>query len=99
MHYVYSNKYLSSLVRQTQYSIETLLTLNDQGSILQYLKMQAKQPEASPTDQKAPDAAPIELDKNDISQDIDPDNEVQGTKLVLINIAIWLCTFLVGLVS
>ncbi|KAK0631019.1 major facilitator superfamily domain-containing protein [Bombardia bombarda] len=35
--------------------------------------------------------------KKDISEDIDPENEVQGPKLVLINIAICLCTFLVGL--
>lgn len=34
----------------------------------------------------------------DISQDIDPENEVTGIKLVLIHIAICLCTFLVGLV-
>jgi MFS family permease len=37
--------------------------------------------------------------KLDISEDIDPRNEVQGTKLVLIHIAICLCTFLVELVS
>ena len=35
--------------------------------------------------------------KIDISDDIDPANEVQGTKLVLIHLAICLCTFLVGL--
>lgn len=33
----------------------------------------------------------------DISEDIDPANEVQGTKLVLIHVAICLCTFLIGL--
>lgn len=37
--------------------------------------------------------------KTDINEDIDPANEVQGTKLVLIHLAICLCTFLVGLVS
>ena len=37
--------------------------------------------------------------KIDISQDIDPANEVQGARLVLIHLAICLCTFLVGLVS
>ncbi|KAK4234572.1 putative HC-toxin efflux carrier [Achaetomium macrosporum] len=35
--------------------------------------------------------------KADISEDIDPANEVQGTKLVLIHVAICLCAFLVGL--
>ncbi|KUI56677.1 Putative HC-toxin efflux carrier TOXA [Cytospora mali] len=33
----------------------------------------------------------------DINDDIDPANEVKGTKLVLIHLAICLCTFLVGL--
>lgn len=33
------------------------------------------------------------------NEDIDPTNEVQGTKLVLIHLSICLCTFLVGLVS
>ncbi|KAK9772824.1 putative Major facilitator superfamily (MFS) profile domain-containing protein [Seiridium cardinale] len=35
--------------------------------------------------------------KTDISGDIDPSNEVQGTKLILIHLSICLCTFLVGL--
>ena len=35
----------------------------------------------------------------EINEDIDPANEVQGMKLVLIHLAICLCTFLVGLVS
>ncbi|KAK7733716.1 hypothetical protein SLS53_008183 [Cytospora paraplurivora] len=35
--------------------------------------------------------------KPDINEDIDPANEVQGTKLVLIHLSICLCTFLVGL--
>ncbi|OTA69244.1 MFS general substrate transporter [Hypoxylon sp. EC38] len=33
----------------------------------------------------------------DINEDIDPANEVRGTKLVLIHLSICLCTFLVGL--
>ncbi|ROV99110.1 hypothetical protein VMCG_06591 [Cytospora schulzeri] len=33
----------------------------------------------------------------DINEDIDPANEVKGTKLILIHLAICLCTFLVGL--
>lgn len=36
---------------------------------------------------------------NNMNEDIDPENEVQGMKLVLIHTAICLCTFLVGLVS
>jgi MFS family permease len=39
----------------------------------------------------------VDTAKIDISDDIDPANEVQGTKLVLIHLAICLCTFLVGL--
>lgn len=50
-------------------------------------------------DLKSASYADVKEDKNDISQDIDPANEVRGMKLVLINIAICLCTFLVGLVS
>ncbi|RYP09460.1 hypothetical protein DL764_001285 [Monosporascus ibericus] len=38
-----------------------------------------------------------DVDKTDISEDIDPANEVQGMKLVLIHLAICLCTFLIGL--
>lgn len=34
-----------------------------------------------------------------INEDIDPANEVKGTKLALIHLSICLCTFLVGLVS
>ncbi|KAI1656409.1 MFS general substrate transporter [Daldinia decipiens] len=34
---------------------------------------------------------------NDVSQDIDPKNEVTGVKLLLIHISLCLCTFLVGL--
>lgn len=37
--------------------------------------------------------------KTDITEDIDPANEVQGTKLILIHLSICLCTFLVGLVG
>lgn len=36
-------------------------------------------------------------DKNDISGNIDPANEIQGLKLILIHVALCLCTFLVGL--
>ena len=36
-------------------------------------------------------------DAADISEDIDPANEVQGAKLVVIHLTICLCTFLVGL--
>ncbi|KAI1345531.1 major facilitator superfamily domain-containing protein [Xylaria sp. FL0043] len=32
-----------------------------------------------------------------VNEDIDPENEVQGTKLILIHLSICLCTFLVGL--
>ncbi|KAI0883798.1 MFS general substrate transporter [Annulohypoxylon maeteangense] len=35
--------------------------------------------------------------KTDISEDIDPANEVQGVRLLLIHISICLCTFLIGL--
>lgn len=37
--------------------------------------------------------------KTDITGDIDPANEVQGVRLLLIHISICLCTFLIGLVS
>ncbi|KAH9905855.1 major facilitator superfamily domain-containing protein [Xylariomycetidae sp. FL2044] len=37
------------------------------------------------------------VDENDISQDIDPENEIQGLRLILIHTALCLCTFLVGL--
>jgi len=37
--------------------------------------------------------------KTEISEDIDPNNEVQDMKLVLIHLVICLCTFLVGSVS
>ncbi|KAK4116027.1 MFS general substrate transporter [Canariomyces notabilis] len=40
---------------------------------------------------------PKNVVKTDISEDIDPANEVQGTTLILIHVAICLCTFLVGL--
>ena len=44
--------------------------------------------------------APVQdATKSDISADIDPANEVQGPKLVLIHFAVCLCTFLIGLVS
>ncbi|KAI1207107.1 MFS general substrate transporter [Annulohypoxylon truncatum] len=43
-------------------------------------------------DEKTGDVA-----KTDISQDIDPANEVQGVRLLLIHISICLCTFLIGL--
>lgn len=36
-------------------------------------------------------------DANDISEDIDPENEVTGPKLYLIHFAICLCTLIVGL--
>ncbi|KAM0817451.1 putative Major facilitator superfamily (MFS) profile domain-containing protein [Seiridium cardinale] len=47
----------------------------------------------------AKEEAPASNDasKTDISGDIDPSNEVQGTKLILIHLSICLCTFLVGL--
>lgn len=41
----------------------------------------------------------LEHQENNTNQDIDPENEVKGLKLVLIHISICLCTFLVGLVS
>ncbi len=34
-----------------------------------------------------------------VNEDIEPENEVQGMKLILIHLSICLCTFLVGLVS
>ena len=37
--------------------------------------------------------------RSNINEDIDPDNEVRGMKLIIIHLAICLCTFLVGLVS
>ncbi|AEO62944.1 uncharacterized protein THITE_2141153 [Thermothielavioides terrestris NRRL 8126] len=43
---------------------------------------------------KSPRKAAVAVD---ISEDIDPANEVKGTKLVLIHVAICLCTFLIGL--
>lgn len=51
-----------------------------------------------PTDQKSPGSPVVEA-QNDINDDIDPENEVTGVKLLLIHIAICLCTFLIGLVS
>ncbi|CAH0021576.1 unnamed protein product [Clonostachys rhizophaga] len=38
-----------------------------------------------------------EAERGDTLEDIDPENEVQGIKLLLIHIAVCLCTFLVGL--
>lgn len=49
-----------------------------------------------PTDQKSPGSPVVEA-QNDINDDIDPENEVTGVKLLLIHIAICLCTFLIGL--
>lgn len=40
-----------------------------------------------------------DVGKNGITDDIDPANEIQGLKLVLIHFSICLCTFLIGLVS
>lgn len=40
-----------------------------------------------------------DVDKTDITDDIDPANEIQGLKLVLTHFSICLCTFLIGLVS
>lgn len=40
-----------------------------------------------------------EVANSNIDDDIDPANEVQGVKLVVIHLAICLCTFLIGLVS
>jgi hypothetical protein len=37
------------------------------------------------------------VDDKDISEDIDPANEVRGTKLIRIHLSICQCTFLVGL--
>ena len=68
---------------------------------------------SSGTDNKAtPEATRASADNNDtekkvdevavvsdMNEDIDPSNEVQGLKLILIHLAICLCTFLVGLVS
>ncbi|KAK2592796.1 hypothetical protein QQS21_009500 [Conoideocrella luteorostrata] len=57
---------------------------------------------AAATPPKTADAEPkaaTEVDRNDISQDIDPDNEVQVAKLLIIHTAICLCTFIVGLVG
>ncbi|RDA91790.1 hypothetical protein CP533_2822, partial [Ophiocordyceps camponoti-saundersi (nom. inval.)] len=42
-------------------------------------------------------SGPRKVQVDDMSQDIDPGNEVRGVKLMLIHIAICLCTFLVGL--
>lgn len=44
------------------------------------------------TSEKRPATPPVD-------DSIDPANEVQGTKLILIHTALCLCTFLVGLVS
>ncbi|KAI1420133.1 MFS general substrate transporter [Xylaria sp. FL1777] len=40
---------------------------------------------------------PVDDAQDDINDDIDPENEVIGVKLLLIHIAICLCTFLIGL--
>lgn len=40
-----------------------------------------------------------DADKTNITDDIDPANEIQGLKLVLAHFSICLCTFLIGLVS
>ncbi|KAI0874256.1 major facilitator superfamily domain-containing protein [Hypoxylon argillaceum] len=42
---------------------------------------------------------PVVEAQNDINDDIDPENEVTGVKLLLIHIAICLCNFLIGLVT
>lgn len=46
-----------------------------------------------------PEASKKNVDKTDITDDIDPANEIQGLKLVLTHFSICLCTFLIGLVS
>lgn len=58
--------------------------------------------EVQPPEQKQQETSLVDssLDqRNDMNQDVDPENEIQGIKLVLIHTAICLCTFLVGLVS
>ncbi|KAI0466914.1 major facilitator superfamily domain-containing protein [Xylaria cf. heliscus] len=47
-------------------------------------------------DLKSP-SRPVDEAQDDINDDIDPENEVTGVKLLLIFIAICLCTFLIGL--
>lgn len=46
-----------------------------------------------------PTDAETQVDDNHNPGSIDPENEVQGIKLLLIFVSIALCTFLVGLVS
>ncbi|OTA98605.1 hypothetical protein M426DRAFT_17239 [Hypoxylon sp. CI-4A] len=46
---------------------------------------------------EAPTTQAVTETENDINDDIDPENEVQGVKLLLIHISLCLCTFLVGL--
>lgn len=40
-----------------------------------------------------------DIAESNMADDIDPANEVQGVKLVVIHLSICLCTFLIGLVS
>lgn len=56
---------------------------------------------AKPTQEhgKINEKSSSEAERSDTLEDIDPENEVQGIKLLLIHIAVCLCTFLVGLVS
>lgn len=56
---------------------------------------------AKPTQEhdKINEKSSSEVERGDTLEDIDPENEVQGIKLLLIHIAVCLCTFLVGLVS
>ena len=56
-------------------------------------------PEESPQLQEAGPNDSSQSQENDMNEDIDPENEVQGDKLVLVHTGICLCTFLVGLVS
>jgi ABC-type Fe3+ transport system permease subunit len=58
----------------------------------------AANPSTGSSDLANTNTEPKTVVKTDISEDIDPANEVQGTRLILIHIAICLCTFLVGLV-
>lgn len=65
------------------------------------------EPKSGPKEQEAAahkpnmPSPPVESEEPTEPQDdsIDPENEVRGAKLLVIHLAICLCTFLVGLVS
>ncbi|KAF7905078.1 uncharacterized protein EAF01_005599 [Botrytis porri] len=54
-------------------------------------------PEKNKTEIGEEQAASKDAAKLSMNDDIDPNNEVRGTKLILIHVSICLCTFLVGL--